>query len=166
MALLRGGKGLPAGGWSAVEKKAHVTIGRIVQAIGERSFAIGGDVSGSIIIPGDRNKITREADPEGWSSWMVAIVPRRVAAGRRKGLRRRNRVAKYSADASLPRVYPVWYGTNRSYRDSSDPSAGYSGDRESQERRSLREMSGRDPQVAPVRFGRLRLVEALAHLDR
>jgi hypothetical protein len=62
VALLRGGKGLPAGGWPAVEEKAHITIGRIVQAIGERSVAIGGDVSGGVIIAGDQNRITHERD--------------------------------------------------------------------------------------------------------
>ena len=48
VALLRGGKGLPSGGWPAVEEKAHITIGRIVQAFGEGSVAIGGNVSGSV----------------------------------------------------------------------------------------------------------------------
>jgi uncharacterized caspase-like protein len=62
VALLRGGKGLPPGGWPAVEEKSHATIGRIVQAIGERAIAIGGDVSGSVIIAGDRNRIPRKRD--------------------------------------------------------------------------------------------------------
>jgi uncharacterized caspase-like protein len=62
VALLRGGKGLPAGGWPAVAEEARATIGRIVQAIGERSVAIGGDVSGGVIITGDRNQITRGPD--------------------------------------------------------------------------------------------------------
>ena len=61
VALLRGGKGLPAGGWPAVEEKAQVTIGRIVQAIGERSVAIGGNASGGVIITGDRNQVTASA---------------------------------------------------------------------------------------------------------
>jgi uncharacterized caspase-like protein len=59
VALLRGGRGLPAGGWPAVEAESRAAIGRIVQAIGERSIAIGGNVSGSIIITGDRNRVSR-----------------------------------------------------------------------------------------------------------
>jgi len=59
VAVLRGGKGLPAGGWDAVQQEAAVTIGRVVQAIGERSVAIGGDVTSSTIITGDRNVVQR-----------------------------------------------------------------------------------------------------------
>jgi hypothetical protein len=62
VALLRGGKGLPPGGWPSVEKESHATIGRIVQAIGERSVAIGGNVSGGVIITGDRNQVTHGLD--------------------------------------------------------------------------------------------------------
>jgi hypothetical protein len=58
VALLRGGRGLPAGGWPAVEAESRVAIGRTVQAIGERSIAIGGNVSGSVIIAGERNRVT------------------------------------------------------------------------------------------------------------
>jgi hypothetical protein len=61
VALLRGGKGLPPGGWRSVEKESHATIGRIVQAIGERSIAISGNVSG-VIIAGDRNQVTQGPD--------------------------------------------------------------------------------------------------------
>jgi uncharacterized caspase-like protein len=59
VALLLGGSGLPAGGWPAVEAESRAAIGRIVQAIGERSIAIGGNVSGSVIITGDRNRVSR-----------------------------------------------------------------------------------------------------------
>ena len=55
VALLRGGKGLPAGSWDAVQNEAHETISHIVQATGERSVAVGGNVTGSTIITGDRN---------------------------------------------------------------------------------------------------------------
>ena len=61
VAVLRGGKGLPAGGWDAVQHEAADTIGHIVQAIGERSVAIGGDVTGGTIITGDRNVDIGEA---------------------------------------------------------------------------------------------------------
>src|SRR6185312_15037003 len=59
VAQLRGGRGLPAGGWPAVEAESRAAIGRIVQAIGQRSVAIGGKVSGSVIITGNRNQITK-----------------------------------------------------------------------------------------------------------
>ncbi len=61
VALLRGGKGLPAGGWEAVRREAEATIRQItcVQAIGERSVAIGGDVTDSTIVTGDRNVVQR-----------------------------------------------------------------------------------------------------------
>jgi hypothetical protein len=57
VAMLRGGKGLPAGGWEAVQPEAAETIRRVVQASGERSVAIGGDVTGSTIITGDGNVV-------------------------------------------------------------------------------------------------------------
>jgi uncharacterized caspase-like protein len=53
VALLRGGKGLPVGGWEAVQSEAATTIGRVVQTIGERSVTMGGDMSGGTIITGD-----------------------------------------------------------------------------------------------------------------
>ncbi len=55
VALLRGGKGLPPGGWEAIRAEAARPVTRIVQATGERSVAVGGDVSGSTITTGDRN---------------------------------------------------------------------------------------------------------------
>jgi hypothetical protein len=57
VAMLRGGKGLPAGGWEAVQREAAETIRRVVQASGERSVAIGGDVTDSTIITGDGNVV-------------------------------------------------------------------------------------------------------------
>ena len=57
VALLRGGKGLPVGGWDAVKHEAKEDTHRVVQAYGERSVAIGGDVSESAIITGNQNKI-------------------------------------------------------------------------------------------------------------
>ena len=57
VAVLRGGKGLPAGGWEAVRSEATERIQYLVQALGERSVAIGGDVTGSTIITGDSNVV-------------------------------------------------------------------------------------------------------------
>lgn len=64
VALLRGGKGLPAGGWAAVREQAQDTIQHLVQvtvAMEERSVAIGGNVRRSPIVTGDRNVIGAEA---------------------------------------------------------------------------------------------------------
>ena len=52
VALLRGGKGLPVGGW---EPAQHAQPQQIVQATGERSVAIGGSAQGSTIITGNEN---------------------------------------------------------------------------------------------------------------
>ena len=57
VALLHGGKGLPQGGWATARAEAAGRIERIVQAIGNRSVAIGGSVSGSVIVTGDRNVV-------------------------------------------------------------------------------------------------------------
>ena len=132
VALIRGGKGLPSGGWPAVEEKAHITIGRIVRAIGDRSVAIGGNVSGSsTIITGNNNIITREVDSRAVASKTTGQKPKKGNGGSSKGLEPENGGARHSADPNLPRVYPVWYGTNRRRVDPSDPAAGYSGQRES-----------------------------------
>jgi uncharacterized caspase-like protein len=64
VAMLRGGRGLPVGGWPAVEAESRAAIGRIVQATGDRSIAIGGNVSGSVVIAGDGNRVTRGPDRE------------------------------------------------------------------------------------------------------
>jgi esterase/lipase superfamily enzyme len=133
VALLRAGKGLPSGGWPSVEKKAHATIGRIAQAIGDRAVAIGGNVSGSVVIVGDQNTITRER--ESGTARLQARGRRTKEGGRgsSKGLQTGTGVARFSDDASLPRVYPVWYCTTRRHADPSDPSAGYSGQRDSRD---------------------------------
>lgn len=59
IAVLRGGKGLPVGGWDAVEEEATEIIRQVVQASGERSVAVGSDIdmTNSPIITGDRNVI-------------------------------------------------------------------------------------------------------------
>lgn len=57
VALIRGGKGLPAGGWEAIQLEAAETTRQIVQALGKRRVAIGGHVSSSTIITGDHNRI-------------------------------------------------------------------------------------------------------------
>ncbi|HZU87478.1 MAG TPA: caspase family protein, partial [Anaerolineaceae bacterium] len=56
VALLRGGKGLPRGGWNEVlrQKEAAAQITN-VQAIGDRSVAIGGQAHHSTIITSDNN---------------------------------------------------------------------------------------------------------------
>lgn len=55
IALLQGGKGLPTGGWGGV--KLPSAGFRVVTAAGERSIAIGGNVSGSNLVTGDGNVI-------------------------------------------------------------------------------------------------------------
>ncbi len=57
IALLRGGKGLPVGGWESVKHEARESTQRVVQAYGERSVAIGGDISSTTIITGDHDTI-------------------------------------------------------------------------------------------------------------
>ncbi len=57
VALLQGGKGLPVGGWESVKHEEGESTRRVIQAYGERSVGIGGDVSGSTIITGDHNTI-------------------------------------------------------------------------------------------------------------
>ncbi len=52
IALLRGGKGLPAGGWEAVKDQPIASVN--VQAIGDRSVAVR-DASGATIVTGDSN---------------------------------------------------------------------------------------------------------------
>jgi hypothetical protein len=56
VAVLRGGKGLPRGGWAAVqrEKEATAPPSDVTQAVGERSVAIGRG-SHNTVITGDRN---------------------------------------------------------------------------------------------------------------
>jgi uncharacterized caspase-like protein len=56
VALLRGGKGLPSGGWEDIQQEAKATMRRVVSASGKPSVAIDGSVSGSTIITGDHNQ--------------------------------------------------------------------------------------------------------------
>ena len=53
VALVRGGKGLPEGGWERVEQ-----LRAVVLPLGDRSVAVGGDVSGSVIVTGDGNTVS------------------------------------------------------------------------------------------------------------
>jgi hypothetical protein len=57
VALLRGGKGLPAGGWVPAATGPAQRSARVVTASGERGVAIGGDAKNSTIITGDRNVV-------------------------------------------------------------------------------------------------------------
>jgi hypothetical protein len=73
VAMLRGGKGLPAGGWDAVRKESEETIQRVYRAtltgsgaiaqgpgavaVGERAVAVGGSVQSGVIVTGDRNVV-------------------------------------------------------------------------------------------------------------
>lgn len=55
IALLQGGKGLPAKGWEALPPELKGNPQVRVQASGERSVAIGGNVTNSPIVTGDGN---------------------------------------------------------------------------------------------------------------
>jgi hypothetical protein len=73
VAVLRGGKGLPAGGWGAVRGEAAEAIHRVYQATlrgsgaiaqgpgavaaGAGGVAVGGDVRGGVIVAGDRRGV-------------------------------------------------------------------------------------------------------------
>jgi len=57
VALLRGGKGLPKGGWAEVQPAAAERIAHSVQAGGAGSVAVGGDVKDSVIVTGNRNTV-------------------------------------------------------------------------------------------------------------
>lgn len=54
IALIQGGKGLPAGGWEAVKDQSIAAVN--IQAIGDRSVAVR-DASGSTIVTGDGNVV-------------------------------------------------------------------------------------------------------------
>jgi hypothetical protein len=56
IALLRGGKGLPAGGWNG-EKPANRQAVRQERRPGERSVTINGNAQGAIVVTGDNNSI-------------------------------------------------------------------------------------------------------------
>jgi esterase/lipase superfamily enzyme len=55
----------------------------------------------------------------------------KAGPGSSKGMATSHAEAGSGAEGSLPCVYPVWYRTNRRRADPSDPTAGYSADRES-----------------------------------
>ncbi len=57
IALLRGGKGLPAEGWDAVKQSPINVVSNIADATGAGSVAIAGSANNSKIIPGDRNVV-------------------------------------------------------------------------------------------------------------
>lgn len=57
VAVLRGGKGLPVGGWDAIQKEATQTIRQVVQSSGERSVTAGSAMSNSQITSGDQNVV-------------------------------------------------------------------------------------------------------------
>jgi hypothetical protein len=61
IALLLGGKGLPAAGWEAAKPMAEEIIRQVVNVIasGERAVAIGGSVSGGTLITGDQHETGR-----------------------------------------------------------------------------------------------------------
>jgi esterase/lipase superfamily enzyme len=130
VALLRGGKGLPGGGWPAVQEESRTAIGRIVQAIGEGAIAVSGDVSGSVVITGDGNRVSYGPTREMLGFEGLVHRPKKAGRGSSKGLVTSHADTESGAEGSLPCVYPVWYGTNRRHADPSDPAAGYSADRE------------------------------------
>ena len=57
IALLQGGKGLPAGGWDAVMPPTAQAGSRVVTASGERSIAVGRDAIRSNFVTGDSNVV-------------------------------------------------------------------------------------------------------------
>jgi uncharacterized caspase-like protein len=67
VAVLRGGKGLPAQEWGAIQAETQENIHQVaqtvslqvVQASGERSVAIGGNAETNTIVTGDQNVIQR-----------------------------------------------------------------------------------------------------------
>ena len=82
---------------------------------------------------GNRNRVTRGHGAGAFEFATGGHRPKRSGRESSKGLKADTGFEGYSADASLPRVYPVWYGTNRRHSDPSDPSAGFSGQRENQD---------------------------------
>jgi uncharacterized caspase-like protein len=65
VALLRGGKGLPGGGWEAAKPEAEAVIERVVNIVasGERSVAVGA-MRGGVIMTGDQGAPGRSAGPK------------------------------------------------------------------------------------------------------
>jgi uncharacterized caspase-like protein len=60
VALLRGGKGLPVGGWESDGQGDREGSHRTPRVSNERSISIGGDVSNSTLITGDQNRVSSE----------------------------------------------------------------------------------------------------------
>jgi uncharacterized caspase-like protein len=65
VALLRGGKGLPGGGWEAAKPEAEAAIRRVINVVasGERSVAVGA-MQGGVIMTGDQGDPGRSAGPK------------------------------------------------------------------------------------------------------
>lgn len=59
VAMLCAGKGLSAESWEAIRQESAETTDHVIQAIGTRNVAIGGNVHGSTIITGDDNQTKR-----------------------------------------------------------------------------------------------------------
>ena len=57
VALLRGGKGLPAGGWQDVAGAAGETIRTLIHVEGDRNVVAGGDLRNNVIITGDNANV-------------------------------------------------------------------------------------------------------------
>jgi Caspase domain len=112
VALLRGGKGLPGAGWTAVEEDSRAAIGRIVQAIGERSIAVGGDVSGSVFVAGDGNQVSYGPTREVLGFEGRVSGPKKASRVSSKGMATSHPDAGSGAEGNLPCVYPVC-GTGR-----------------------------------------------------
>ncbi|MFN8473875.1 MAG: caspase family protein [Anaerolineae bacterium] len=64
VALLRGGKGLPAGGWQAVEPSTAPRPRTSIKAKGNRNVVSGGDMRGNVIVTGDNANIRRGDDQD------------------------------------------------------------------------------------------------------
>lgn len=64
VALLKGGKGLPAGGWDAAKPAAEEVIRRVVNVVasGQGAVAIGGSMTGGTIITGNQGSPERSAN--------------------------------------------------------------------------------------------------------
>jgi hypothetical protein len=60
VALLRGGKGLPVGGWESDGRSNRQASPRTLRVSGERNISIGGEVSNSTLITGDQNSVSGE----------------------------------------------------------------------------------------------------------
>jgi hypothetical protein len=70
VALLRGGKGLPPGGWDWAKPGAEADIRQVINVVapGERAVAIGGSVSGATIVTGDHARLRQSTGNKGIDS--------------------------------------------------------------------------------------------------